>query len=66
MVRMIVYSCHAALKHLIVSGNAFLYMGPERMKNYPLNRFVVNRDGDGNVIEIPPYQRTDQARACTG
>ena len=32
---------HQALKHLIVGGNAF-----------PLNRFVVNRDGDGNVLEI--------------
>lgn len=43
---------HTALKHLIVSGNALLYMGPNGMKNYPLNRFVINRDGDGNVIEI--------------
>ena len=43
---------HTALKHLIVSGNALLFMGPNGMKNYPLNRFVVNRDGDGNVIEI--------------
>ncbi len=43
---------HAALKHLIVSGNALLFMGKEGMKNYPLNRFVVNRDGDGNIIEI--------------
>jgi len=43
---------HAALKHLIVGGNALLYMGKEGMKNYPLNRFVVNRDGDGNVLEL--------------
>ena len=43
---------HTALKHLIVSGNALLYMGPNGMKNYPLNRFVINRDGDGNVLEI--------------
>ena len=43
---------HAAFKHLIVSGNALLFMGKEGMKNYPLNRFVVNRDGDGNIIEI--------------
>ena len=43
---------HAALKHLIVGGNALLFMGKEGMKNYPLNRFVVNRDGDGNIIEI--------------
>ena len=43
---------HAALKHLIVGGNALLFMGKEGMKNYPLNRFVVNRDGDGNILEI--------------
>lgn len=43
---------HAALKHLIVGGNALLFMGKEGMKNYPLNRFVVNRDGDGNVLEL--------------
>jgi|TARA_E500000331_G_scaffold158165_1_gene153400 hypothetical protein len=43
---------HAAFKHLIVGGNALLYMGKDGMKNYPLNRFVINRDGDGNVIEI--------------
>ena len=27
-------------------------MGKDGLKNYPLNRFVVNRDGDGNVLEI--------------
>ena len=43
---------HAAFKHLIVGGNALLFMGKEGMKNYPLNRFVVNRDGDGNIIEL--------------
>ena len=43
---------HQALKHLIVSGNALIFMGKDGLKNYPLNRFVVNRDGNGNVIEI--------------
>jgi len=43
---------HQALKHLIVGGNALIYMGKDGLKNYPLNRFVVNRDGNGNVIEI--------------
>ena len=41
-----------ALKHLIVSGNALIFMGKEGLKHYPLNRFVVNRDGNGNVLEI--------------
>ena len=43
---------HQALKHLIVSGNALIYMGKDGLKNYPLNRFVVNRDGNGNICEI--------------
>jgi len=43
---------HQALKHLIVGGNALLYMGKDGIKNYPLNRYVVNRDGNGNVLEI--------------
>jgi len=43
---------HQALKHLIVGGNALIFMGKEGLKNYPLNRYVVDRDGNGNVIEI--------------
>ena len=43
---------HQALKHLIVGGNALIYMGKDGLKNFPLNRYVVNRDGDGNVLEI--------------
>ena len=43
---------HQALKHLIVSGNALIFMGKDGLKNYPLNRYVVNRDGNGNVCEI--------------
>ena len=43
---------HQALKHLVVAGNALIFMGKEGLKLYPLNRFVVDRDGSGNVIEI--------------
>ena len=43
---------HQALKHLIVGGNSLLFMGKDGIKNYPLNRYVVNRDGNGNVLEI--------------
>ena len=43
---------HQALKHLIVGGNALVYMGKEGLKHYPLNRYVVNRDGNGQVVEI--------------
>ena len=43
---------HQAMKHLIVGGNALLYMGKEGIKHYPLNRYVVERDGNGNVLQI--------------
>ena len=43
---------HQAIKHLVVSGNALIYMGKDGLKHYPLNRYVVERDGNGNVIEI--------------
>ena len=43
---------HQALKHLVVSGSALIFMSKDGLKHYPLNRYVVNRDGNGNVIEI--------------
>ena len=43
---------HQALKHLIVSGNALIFMGKNGLKNFPLQRYVVNRDGNGNILEI--------------
>jgi len=43
---------HQAIKHLVVGGNALIYMGKNNLKVYPLNRYVVDRDGNGNVVEI--------------
>ena len=43
---------HQALKHLVVAGNVLIFMGKEGLKLYPLNRYAVERDGNGNVIEI--------------
>merc|ERR1712093_8739 len=43
---------HEALLHLVVAGNALIFMGKDGLKLFPLNRFVVERDGNGNVIEI--------------
>ena len=45
-------SVHQAIKHLVVGGNALLYMDKDGVKHYPLNRYVVDRDGNGNVTEI--------------
>ena len=51
---------HQALKHLVVAGNALIYMGKEGLRLYPLNRYVVDRDGDGNVIEIVTKERVSR------
>ena len=42
-----------AIKHLIICGNVLLYITPDlKMKVYHLDRYVVKRDGIGNVLEI--------------
>ena len=48
---------HQALKQLVVTGNALIFMGKNGLKSYPLNRYVVERDGDGNVLEIVTKER---------
>ena len=50
----------AALKHLVVTGNALVYMSKQGMKVYPLNRYVVERDGNGEVIEIVTKERVSK------
>ena len=51
---------HQALKHLVVSGNALIFMAKDKLKVYPLNRYVVSRDGMGNVIEIVTKERINR------
>ena len=51
---------HQALKHLIVTGNALVFMGKDGLKHYPLNRYVVNRDGNGNILEIVTKELIDR------
>ncbi len=43
---------HAAIKHLVVTGNALLFAGKKALKVFPLDRYIVSRDGNGTVIEI--------------
>ena len=51
---------HQALKHLVVSGNALIYMAKDQLKIYPLNRYVISRDGMGNVIEIVTKEKINR------
>ena len=48
---------HQALQHLVVGGNALIFMGKQGLKLFPLNRFVIERDGNGQVIEIVTRER---------
>ena len=48
---------HQALQHLVVGGNALIFMSKLGLKLYPLNRYVVDRDGNGQVIEIVTKER---------
>ena len=48
---------HQALQHLVVGGNALIFMGKEGLKLFPLNRFVIERDGNGQVLEIVTKER---------
>ena len=51
---------HQALQHLVVAGNALIFMGKEGLKLFPLNRFVLERDGNGAVIEIVTKERINK------
>ena len=48
---------HQALLHLVVAGNALIFMSKNGLKVYPLNRYVVDRDGNGQVVEIITKER---------
>ena len=37
-----------------------MYMGKEGIKHFPLNRYVVQRDGNGNVVEIVTKELIDR------
>ena len=42
-----------AIKLFIIAGNVLLYITPDlKMKVYHLDRYVIKRDGIGNVLEI--------------
>lgn len=43
---------HEALLHLVVSGNALLYIGSDGLRVYHLNRYVCSRDPMGNPLEV--------------
>ena len=53
-------SLDAAMKQLIVTGNVLLYMGKKALRVFPLDRYVIGRDGDGTVMEIITQEIVDR------
>ena len=51
---------HQALQHLVVGGNALIFMSKVGLKLFPLNRYVIERDGNGQVIEIVTKERINK------
>jgi len=51
---------HQALQHLVVGGNALVFMSRRGLKLFPLNRYVIERDGNGDVIEIVTKERINK------
>lgn len=43
---------HQAIKHLVVGGNGVLFAGEDSLKFFPINRYVVDRDGNGTWVEL--------------
>lgn len=41
-----------AIKHLLVGGNALVYVGEDAIRVYGLRSFCIDRDPEGNVTEI--------------
>lgn len=53
---------HEAIKQLLIAGNVLLFVGKTNMKMYRLDKYVVKRNGMGEVIEIiiqEPIERSD-------
>lgn len=50
-----------AMKHLVVTGNCLVFAGKKALKVFPLDRYVIERDGDGTVTEIITKEVVDRS-----
>lgn len=48
---------YEAMRHLIVAGNALLYDGPHGLRCFHLDRYVVDRDPSGHVLDIVTHEQ---------
>ena len=52
---------NTAMKHLVVTGNALLFAGKKALKVFPLDRYIISRDGNGSVLEIVTKEIVDRS-----
>ena len=52
---------HNAMKHIVVTGNALIYASKKGLKVFPLDRYVVARDGNDNIQEIVTREIVDRS-----
>ena len=50
-----------AMKHLVVTGNCLVFAGKKALKVFPLDRYVIERDGDGTVTEMITKEIVDRS-----
>lgn len=53
---------HTAMKHLVTTGNVLIYQGKKNLKLFPLDRYVIARDGEGVVQEIITKEIVDRSQ----
>ena len=50
-----------AMKHLVVTGNCLIFAGKKALKVFPIDRYVISRDGDGTVTEMITKEIVDRS-----
>lgn len=53
-----------AMKHLLVTGNACVFVSDDGVQMLDLRKFVVERDPEGNLVHVIIHQMIDRQRAA--
>ena len=53
-----------AMKHLLVTGNACVFVGDDGVQMLDLRKFTVERDPEGNLVHVIIHQMIDRQRAA--
>ena len=52
---------HTAMKHLVTTGNVLVFAGKKALKLFPLDRYIISRDGNGSLTEIVTKEIVDRS-----